>query len=126
MNFRSLLALSVLALFLSGCSTTVTNLTPRQMPRSEKGLYPFEVTLDTTQRAVVDDTVKAYVLIGLDKYPMQATPLLKNRWETFIPVGGGTNSVHYRYKFDYEYLAVPNRRVGSILSPEYTLDILNQ
>lgn len=126
MKFRSLCALALLALVLTGCRTTVTNLTPRQLPGNDKGLYPVEVALDTTQRTVVDDTVKAYVIVGLDSYPMQKTPLLKNRWETLIPVGRGTNFLHYKYKFDYETLAVPQRRPGSLLSPTYMLEIIGQ
>jgi hypothetical protein len=123
MNFCKIIGFTVLAALLTGCSTTVTNLTPRQMPRSDKNLYPFEVSLDTSQRSVVDETIKAYVMIGFETYPMQPTPMLKNRWDTLVPIPAGTNFVHYRYKFDYEYLAIPQRKQGSILSPMYTLEI---
>jgi hypothetical protein len=124
MNLRNLVAFSLGLFLLTGCSTTITNLTPSQLPRSQNNLYPFEVALDTTQRSIVDDTVKASVLVGLETYPMQATPMLKNRWDTLVPIPAGTNFLHYRYKFDYQYNAVPQRRASSILSPMYTLEII--
>jgi hypothetical protein len=123
MHLRNIVALGLGLFLLTGCSTTITNLTPRQLPRSGNNLYPFEVALDTNQRSIVDDTVKASVLVGLETYPMQHTPMLKNRWDTLVPVPAGTNFVHYRYKFEYQYNAVPMRRASSLLSPMYTLEI---
>ena len=29
--------------------------------------------------------------------------LVKNRWEGFVPVPPGVNSVDYRFKFEYKY-----------------------
>jgi hypothetical protein len=113
-------------LFLAtGCSTTITNLTPRQAPRNAKNLYPFEVSLDTTQQSVKDDTVKAYVLVGSDSFPMQRTPLLSNRWETLVPAPAGSNFIYYRYKFDYLYRGIPSPKPGSLLSPPYKLELLD-
>lgn len=126
MNLRNVIALGIGLLLLTGCSTTITNLTPSQLPRSQNNLYPFEVALDTTQRSMVEDSVKAAVIVGLETYPMQRTPMLKNRWDTLVPVPAGTNFLHYRYKFEYEYNAVPQRRQSSMLSPMYTLEIVNQ
>ena len=126
MNLRNLVALVFGIVLLTGCSTTITNLTPSQLPRSANNLYPFEVALDTNQRSMVEDSIKAYVMVGMESYPMQPTPMLKGRWDTLVPVPAGTNFVHYRYKFDYQYNAVPQRRESSLLSPMYTLQIVNQ
>lgn len=126
MNLRNFVALGFALFLFTGCSTTITNLTPRQMPRSPNNLYPFEVALDTNQRSVVDDTVRASVLVGMETYPMEKTAMLKNRWDTLVPVPGGTNFIHYRYKFEYNYNAIPQRRASSMLSPMYTLEIIGK
>ena len=36
-------------------------------------------------------------------YPMRPVPMMQNRWEGTVPVPPGTNSVSYRFKFDYLY-----------------------
>ena len=36
-------------------------------------------------------------------YPMRQVPIMENRWEGFVPVPPGENSVSYRFKFDYLY-----------------------
>lgn len=86
-------------------------------------MYPFEVKWDSSQRSVQKDTLKAAVVIGLDTYLMQRNPLVTNRWETVVPIDPNKNLVHYRYKFDYEYLSIPQRKGNSKMSPSYTLKI---
>lgn len=123
---RSAALFSVVVL-LTGCSTTITNLTPNQMPRNPQGLYPFEVALDTTQASIKEETIQPYVMIGFEKYPMEATPMLKNRWEALVPIPASTNIVYYRYKFDYLYDKIPQPEKSSRLSPQtYQLRILDQ
>lgn len=118
--------LAIAALFATGCSTTITNLTPSQLPRNANNLYPFEVSFDTTQKTVREDTIKPYVLIGTQLYPMQPTPMLKDRWEAQVPVPASTNYVYYRYKFDYQYDRIPSPGESSRLSPTYQLEIVDK
>jgi hypothetical protein len=128
MNLRIVqqaVALGVLAV-LCGCSTTISNLTPSQHPRNPNNLYPFEVTFDTNQKTVREQTLKPYVMIGTQLYPMQPAPMLKNRWEAQVPIGANTNHVYYRYKFDYEYDRIPTPGEGSRLSPTYQLEIVDK
>ena len=126
MKLSRSVALTSVVLLLTGCSTTITNLTPNQMPRNPQGLYPFEVAMDTTQASIKEDTIQPYVMIGLEKYPMEATPMLKNRWEAIVPIPASTNQVYYRYKFDYLYDAIPKPSESSRLSPTYQLHIIDQ
>jgi hypothetical protein len=121
-------ALGVLAVLVmvSGCSTTISNLTPTQHPRNADNLYPFEVTFDTNQKTVREHSLKPFVMIGSQLYPMQPAPMLKNRWEAQVPIGANTNHVYYRYKFDYEYDRIPKPGESSRLSPEYQLEIVDK
>lgn len=120
------LILCALPLLLVGCATnSITNLTPGQQPRNETGLYPVEAVWKSSQKSVVTESIKPYVVVGLEAYPMRPTPLLQNRWETLVPIPLDKSHIYYQFKFDYEYKGMPARRSDSLLSPEYRLDITN-
>ena len=57
---------------------------------------------------------------------MHPTPLMNNRWETLIPVPTNETHLVYRYRFDFKYNAVPSPRADSVLSSDYTLQIIDQ
>ena len=122
-TIKKLLWLGLLLWLISGCTTTITNLTPRELPRNPTGLYPFQVAWESRQQSLQNDTLRVWVLIGSDTYPMEKTAIVKNRWETLVPVPASQNLVHYRYKFEYEYLSIPNRKSNSASSTPYTLKI---
>jgi len=117
--------LGVLAV-LCGCSTTISNLTPSQHPRNPNNLYPFEVSFDTNQKTVREHTLKPFVMVGTELYPMEPAPMLKNRWEAQVPIAASTNHVYYRYKFVYEYDRIPKPGESSRLSPTYQLEIVDK
>ena len=112
--------------FFAGCSTTITNLTPGTLPRNANNIYPFEVSFDTTQQSIREESVQPSVLVGAASYPMKPTPMLKGRWEAYVPVPAKTNFVYYRYKFDYLYDRIPEPGRGSRLSPTYQLEIVDE
>ena len=68
-------------------------------------------------------SLKPYVIIGFDAYSMQPTPLVKNRWETLVPVPADKDIVNYHFKVDFEYNAIPVPRSNSKLSQGYRLKI---
>ena len=124
LNPKKLLPLLLFSLLLAGCTTTpITNLTPSRLPRKDNGQYPFAVEWNSYQQSLVKESIKAYVVIGLDQYPMQRTPMLTNRWETLVPVAPDREVVTYRYKFDYEYRGFPTHELDSKLSKYYQLFI---
>lgn len=123
---KKFLLLSLLPLLLAGCATTITNLTPSQQPRNALGLYPVEAAWESRQQSIRPDSFKPSVMVGLESYPMRKTPLMKNRWETLVPVPPNKNAINYRFKFDFEYNAIPQPRPNSKLSREYRLEILDR
>ena len=123
---KKLLSLGVVllsSLLFSGCATNITNLTPSTQKRNANALYPFEVDFDTSERCIQHDTLKPSVVIGGQLYPMEPAMMLKDRWETLIPVSPDKEYVNYRFKFDYDYTSIPHRRPGSILSRSFQLKI---
>ena len=103
---RKFFPLVLLPVLFAGCSS-ITNLTPQQ-------------------QTLLWGTIQPYVVVGVDFYPMRPTSLMKNRWETLLPVPATTNAVHYKFKFDYQYNSIPERRQDSKLSPEFRLTIMDK
>ncbi len=126
MKLLSLGSVVLSSLFLAGCTTTITNLTPSTQKRNKDALYPVEVVFDTRQSVIRRDTLTPYVLVGSQIYPMQRTLDLKNRWETLVPVPPDKEYVNYRFKFDYDYKSIPRPKPGSILSVPYQMQILDR
>ena len=122
--WKKTLPLLLVPLLFAGCQATFTNVSALQQPRNPNNLYPVEVALNSKQQALRWDSIKSYVAVGNELYPLRQTRLMQNRWEGLIPVPAGTNAVVYRYKFDYEYNAFGGPEKTSALSSPYKLRIL--
>lgn len=121
-NVARLMVLCGLLLVAAGCHT-ITNLTPASLPRNPSGLYPVEVKFDHREQALRQESIRPLVMINDQFYPMERTRLMKNRWETLIPVPADQKEVYYRFKFEYWVNAFPEPRQDSKLSPTYKLTI---
>lgn len=124
-KFNVLALICLGALLGAGC-TTITNLTPSQLPRDPTNMYRVEAAWKTHQQTIRENTIKAYVMIGTNFYPMERTPLMTNRWEGVIHVPPDQDIIYYRYKFEYMVNAIPSPYPDSKLSQEYKLKIYDQ
>jgi hypothetical protein len=117
---------AVFGLLLAGCGTSqVTNLTTRQ-PRNPSGLYPVEFVWSTDQQTIMAASIKPFVVVGTDFYPMRPSLGIANRWETVIPVTPDKNFVLYHFKVEYLYRTFGKPQKSSKLSPSYRLDIVDK
>jgi hypothetical protein len=124
-HFARLVA--VLALVLGGCATShITSLTVTRQPRNSTGMYPVEFVWESNQQTLVAGSIKPYVVVGFDFYPMRPSLGISNRWETVIPVPPDKNTVTYHFKVDYEYRTFGKPEKSSRLSPSYRLDIIDK
>jgi hypothetical protein len=123
---KKLLMLLFVPLLLAGCNATLTNLTPQTRVRNADNLYPVEVALASRQQTLRWDSIKPQIMIGTEFYPMRPTLMMTNRWEGLVPVPASGKIIHYRYKFDFTYNAVGSPRADSMLSREYTLQIVDK
>ncbi len=113
-------------LLLTGCATTFTRLTPLQQPRNPDNLYPVEVLFNSSQQSLRWDSIQAYVLVDGTLNPMRQVPMMQNRWDGFVFVKPGVNSISYRFKFDYLYNAFGQPpKPNSAFSPMYKMTIIN-
>jgi len=112
------------ALTISGCATSsVTNLTPRHHVRNTENVYPVDIEFRTNLRTIKWDTVRPYVQIGEDNYLMRRTAIVKDRWETLIPISQEERVAHYRIKIDFSYSSLSEDKVNSVLSGPYQIVI---
>lgn len=114
------------SVLLSGCATTITNLTPSTQTRNPSSLYPFEVALDTRDRCIKRETIQPFLVIGSEVFPMRPTLGLPNRWETVVEVPPSKEYVSYRFKFDYQTRGIPEPKPGSKLSPPFQLQVVDR
>lgn len=81
---------------------------------------------DSQAADIKKDTIKGFIIVGEDAYPMQRSPMLTNRWEALLPVPGDKDFVNYRFKFDYMYLKIPAPQPSSKMSAPYQLQIVDR
>ncbi|MBL6763892.1 MAG: hypothetical protein ISQ14_02975 [Verrucomicrobiae bacterium] len=126
MRIEKALFAVVSAALLAGCaSTSITNLTPRTHQRNEQNVYPVEINFNSNLRAIRRDTIKPYVQIGNENYLMRQTSVVKDRWESLIPVSKDQKLINYRIKVDFDYNSIPEPSANSVLSVPYQIRILD-
>lgn len=125
MRSLSNLAFGVVVIsLLTGCSS-ITNLTPGSLPRNSQGLYPVEAAWSTSRQAIKASTIRPSVIVDSDAYVMEPVPVVKNRWQVLIPVEPGTDTLNYRFKFDYRVKSMPQSYPESKLSKPFQLRIVD-
>jgi hypothetical protein len=125
MIWKKFLPLLPLLLLLTGCSATFTRLSPLQQPRNANNLYPVEVLFNSSQQSLRWDSIKPFVLVNGELYPLRPVPVVPNRWEGLVPVPPAASSINYRFKFDYLYNSMGTEpKPNSAWSPSYTLKII--
>ena len=124
MNWKKILPL-VPVLLLTGCAATFTRLTPLEQPRNPDNVYPVEVAFNSPQQSLRRDSLKPFVLVNGAPSALQPVPMVENRWQGYISVPPGTNTVRFRFKFDYLFNSFGGApQPDSAYSPEYVLKIV--
>jgi hypothetical protein len=114
-------------LLLAGCTTQFTRLSPLEQPRSANNFYPVEVQFNSTQQSLRWESIRPYVLVDGELYPLHEVPMVDNRWEGFVSVPPDTNEVDFRFKFDYLYNSMGSQpKPSSAYSPLYKMKIIDQ
>ena len=124
--WKKALPILLLPWLMTGCQATFTNLSAKHQVRNPNNFYPVEVALNTRQQSLRWESIQPLVMVGAESYPMRPTPLMTNRWEGLIPVPPQTNTVYYRYKFDFRYNNFGGPGTDSASSPEYKLQLLEK
>ena len=108
-KMKKILMLLVLPLALAGCTSSIINLTPSRLTRNSDGTYHVEAAWRTGEQTIRPASLQPWVMIGFEKYPMTQELVVRDRWESFVPVPADQNVVHFRFRFDFSRNAIPAR-----------------
>ena len=108
---------------LNGCATQITNLTPHVQTRNQNNLYPVEVAFSSQQQNIRWDSVRPTVIVNNQPFEMHPTAMMTNRWEGYVPVPPGVDTVRYRYRVDFDVNGFGKRSAENAVSPDFTLKI---
>ncbi len=125
-KMKKILMLLVLPLALAGCASSITNLTPSRLSRNSDGTYHVEAAWRTGEQTIRPASLQPWVMIGFEKYPMTQELVVRDRWESFVPVPADQKRVRYRFRFDFSRNAMPAPVEDSKLSPEFSLEIVDK
>ncbi len=123
---KKILILLVLPLALAGCSSSIINLTPSRLARNSDGTYRVEAAWRTREQTIRPETIMPCVMVGFEKYEMSPELVVRDRWETFLPVPADQKLVHYRFRFDFSRNAIPTPVDDSKMSQEFSLEIVDK
>jgi len=121
---KNFFALLLLPLFVAGCGSVITNLTPTTSPRDPSGFYRVEAEWKSSRESIRNNSFNPSVVVATQVYPMRAVPLVRDRWEGFIPVSPSEDIVYYHFKFDFQVNSVSQPHPDSLLSSDYPLKIV--
>jgi hypothetical protein len=125
-KMKKIFMLLVLPLALAGCTSSVVNLTPSRVTRNSDGTYHVEAAWQTREETIRPASIKPWVMVGFEKYPMTPELVVSNRWESFIPVPADQDLVRFRFRFDFYRNAMSKPTEDSKLSPEFKLEIIDK
>ena len=121
-KINKLFFLLLLPAVLAGCSS-ITNLTSTQVPRDTSGYYRVEAMWKSDRAVIRENSFKPLVVVDFQTYPMRPVPLVKDRWEAFIPIPPNKDFIRYHYKFDFMDDAFHKPKADSLNSASYTISV---
>ena len=119
---KRILVLLLAPVVLAGCSS-VSNLSATRTARDGTGFYTVEAKFSTQRRAIIDESIRAFAVVGDKSFELKRVPLVKDRWEGQIIVDPTQKSAHYHFQFEYKVNRIPKAKDETSSSPEYGIDI---
>ena len=90
-------------LFLVGCGDlTLTNLTPKKIPKNPSRIYTLSLDAQVNNGSVDRKTMEAAIIIDGDSYPMEKSQAGKDIWEFDYRLPGDRRGAKYFYKVSYD------------------------
>ena len=121
---KNVFALLLLPLLVAGCSSVITNLTPTTYPRDASGFYRVEAEWKSKRESIRNNSFNPSVVVATQTYLMRPVPLVKDRWEGFVPVPPNEDILYYHFKFDFQVNSFSQPHPDSLLSSDYPLKIV--
>ena len=117
---------TVLWLGVGGCSTVITNLTPDTLPENPSNIYTLSFRAKLGQSNVVQEALKAAVVIDGKEYEMRPIGMGKNIFEFDYAISPGQSEARYYFLIDYDYKISTDVRHNQKFSEVYDLRLINR
>lgn len=97
---RAVFCAAALAL-LAGCDLKLTDLTPKVLPENPSRIYTFALRVAPKTTKIVDDSIKARIVVDGQIHEMKSGALGKNVFEYEFQLPAGRDELAYYYIVDY-------------------------
>ena len=102
-NNYFLLPFTAISFLLGGCASTLTNLTPLNIPENPSSIYTFSVATKIWQSNIDKDSVKTTIIINGQEQKMKLSNIGDNVYEFDFNMPRDMNEVGYYYVLEYDY-----------------------
>lgn len=123
---RNTLFLLVLAALLSGCATSIQNLTSTRIPENPSNIYTISMTVENRDGAVVRDSFRPKIVIDGESYPMEPSDMdpMTFNFDYQMPRGRSQAAYYFIVEYDVQRTGVPRTR--TMVSDLYNLQLINR
>ena len=88
-------------LVLAGCDLKLTDLTPKVLPENPSRIYTFGLRVTPKSTKVIEDSIKATIVVDGQTHEMKSGVLGKNVFEHEFQLPAGRDELAYYYVVDY-------------------------
>ncbi len=92
-----------ISLGLGGCTTTLTNLTPANIPENPSNIYTFSLATKIWQTNIDKDSVKATIVINGEEHEMELSDIGNSIYDYDYKMPRNLSEVGYYYILEYTY-----------------------
>ncbi len=90
------------SLLLAGCDLRITNLTPETVNENPSGHYDISVLIEPSGSKVVEDSIRAYIVIDGQIFPMSPSPTTPNVFKYEYRLPPNRREARYYFQVDYQ------------------------
>ncbi len=98
-----LLLFTAISFLLGGCATTLTNLTPLNIPENPSSIYTFSVAAKIWQSNIDKDSIKTTIIINGQEQEMKLSDISNTIYDFDFKMPRDMNEVGYYYLLEYDY-----------------------
>ncbi|OIO58998.1 MAG: cell surface protein [Verrucomicrobia bacterium CG_4_10_14_3_um_filter_43_23] len=111
---------------LAGCGTTVSNLTPKQVPQNPSGIYAMSMSTHIPDADVIRPTVESRIVIDGQEHPMSLKPGSRNIYVYEYDMPEDQNEAKYYYLINYDVLYGSKSKPKELKSELYEMQLINR
>lgn len=115
-----------LALLLSGCGVTLTNLTPQSIPQNPSNIYTFSFVARDLPANTVDESLEAFITIGGETFPMDPSPIGARAFDFDYPLPPDKTEAKFYFTLRYDTRKDRQTTERELVSELHTAQLVNR